>query len=261
MHDLVRPAIAVDQANRGLGHEQFTASGALFVRCRELPLLHDGNHVARAQAATNDDIDALLARMDVEFTHCRHRQIVCDPDTPAELEARLTLDGWDVDRTLFLLLTGAPRGATPRHAIRRVDGPADWDAYARLKRLDWRERAHRLGLGELPEVGEALVAAYRLKVPPTRYWLVLADAEPRGFLQSWEGTDGVGQVEDLFVEEPFRHRGLATALLHHGIADARAHGAAAITIVADATDTPKQMYARMGFEPIAVLRKYTRHAT
>src|SRR6185503_5477871 len=118
----------------------------------------------------------------------------------------------------------------------------DWEAYARLKRLDWAERAARLGLGPLPEVGEGLIRAYRAKVPPLRYWLAVADGAPRAFFSSWEGREGVGQVEDLFVEKPFRHRGLATALVRH-----------------DATDTPKSMYAAMGFRPVAVVRKYTRH--
>ena len=31
-----------------------------------------------------------------------------------------------------------------------------------------------------------------------------------------------------------------------------------IVIIADATDTPKTMYAAMGFRPVAVVRKYTR---
>ena len=85
------------------------------------------------------------------------------------------------------------------------------------------------------------------------------DGEPRGFFSSWEGTAGVGQVEDLFVEDGWRHRGLATALLHHTVADARAAGAGPIAIIADATDTPKTMYAAMGFRPVATVRKYTRH--
>jgi hypothetical protein len=42
------------------------------------------------------------------------------------------------------------------------------------------------------------------------------------------------------------------------VADARSHGAGPIVIVADPTDTPKQIYARMGWRPIAVKREYRR---
>ena len=52
----------------------------------------------------------------------------------------------------------------------------------------------------LPHVGEGVIACYRKKVPPLRYWLALVDGEPRGFFSSWEGTAGVGQARG----EPFR---------------------------------------------------------
>jgi GNAT superfamily N-acetyltransferase len=261
MDDVVRRAIAVDQANRSYGAEQFTACGATFVRSRSLPIIHDLNHVAEARAADPAALDALMARVEHEFAGCAHRQFVVDPDTPPALVARLVLDGYDdLEASLLMLLEGDLRGSAARpHTIRAVTTEDDWETYARLKRLDWAERAARLGIGPLPDVGEGLIQAYRAKVPPLRYWLALADGEPRGFFSSWEGPAGVGQVEDLFVEKGFRHRGLATALVHHAVADARRTGAKEIAIIADATDTPKTMYAAMGFRPVAVQYKYTRH--
>jgi GNAT superfamily N-acetyltransferase len=255
---LVRRAVAVDEANRSLGAETFQACGATFVRCRALPLLHDLNHVAHVRVSAPADVAALLARVETEFAGFPHRQFVTDPDTPPELEARLVQDDYAVEASLVMVLEGRVRGVAPPHAIRPVTTEADWAAYARLKRLDWAERAARHGLGPLPDVGEALVRAYRAKAPPVRYWLALVHGEPRGFFSSWDGRDGVGQVEDLFVEAPFRHRGLGTALVHHAVADARRAGAIPLVIVADVTDTPKAMYAAMGFRPVAVVRKYTR---
>ena len=96
----------------------------------------------------------------------------------------------------------------------------------------------------------------RIKSPPVRFWLAYLDGEPRAYFASWEGTEGVGQVEDLFTHPDFRHRGLATALIHHCVADARAHGAGPVVIVADPTETPKRIYAAMGFRPVAVKRSY-----
>ena len=258
--DLARRAVAVDEANRALGGEVFQACGATFVRNAALAILYDLNHVTRVQIADTAELTTLLTRMEHEFAHCRHRQVVVDPDTPAAVEARLVLDGYDdVDATLVMLLAGPLRAPAPRHPIRAILTPTDWDDYARLKRLDWAERAARLGLGALPDVGEALIQSYRAKVPPLRYWLALVDGVPRGFLSSWEGLDGVGQVEDLFVEAAYRHRCLATALIRHAVDDCRRVGAHAVVIVADTTDTPKTMYATMGFHPVAIIRKYTRH--
>ena len=79
-----------------------------------------------------------------------------------------------------------------------------------------------------------------------------------GYFSSWAGTGGVGQVEDLFVSPRFRRRGIAMALLHHCIARARADGAGPVVIGADPTDTPKEIYARMGFRPVALKRAWWR---
>jgi GNAT superfamily N-acetyltransferase len=260
MDALTRRAIDVDETNRSLGAETFTACSATFVRSRALPIIHDLNHVADVRADDPAGIDALMARIEAEFAGYGHRQVVVDADTPPAFVARLVLDGYDdVESSLVMLLEGDLLGDASPRAIRLVTTGADWDAYLRLKRLDWAERAARLGLGPLPEVGEGLATCYRAKVPPLRYWLALVDGEPRAFFSSWEGTAGVGQVEDLFVEKPWRHRGLATALIHHTVADARRAGAGPIVIIADATDTPKRMYAAMGFRPVAIVTKYTRH--
>ena len=70
--------------------------------------------------------------------------------------------------------------------------------------------------------------------------------------------DGFRRRDFLYVQPAARGRGIAAALLHHGIADCRRHGAKAVVIVADADDTPRAAYARMGFAPVAIKREYVR---
>jgi predicted GNAT family acetyltransferase len=77
-------------------------------------------------------------------------------------------------------------------------------------------------------------------------------------LSSWPGENGVGQVEDLFTHPDYRHRGLATTLIAHGVADARARGAGPVLIIADPSDTPQQMYSAMGFRPLFISRSQYR---
>jgi predicted N-acetyltransferase YhbS len=91
-----------------------------------------------------------------------------------------------------------------------------------------------------------------------RYWLAYADGAPCGYFNAWEGTAGVGQVENLFVLKEARHRGLATALIHRCVTEARSRGAGSVVIVSDPTDTPKQMYAAMGFRPLAMQRSWVK---
>jgi GNAT superfamily N-acetyltransferase len=64
----------------------------------------------------------------------------------------------------------------------------------------------------------------------------------------------MGMVEDLFVLREHRGRGIARALVHHAVTDARSRGARTVLIGALVDDTPKDLYRRMGFDPLMVRR-------
>ena len=257
---LIRRALAVNEANLALGHETFFADGAMFVRNAAAPDIRDANHVAHVVAATPNEIDKLLRRVEEEFAGYPHRAFFLDFTTPPAFEARLQLEGYIRDEALVMLLEGKLKGTLKhKHEIRPITSAADWDAFAALQHMDWWEYAERTGqTDEDGKVGERMCATRKAKQPPIQYWLGYLDGEPRAYFSSWEGTDGVGQVEDLFVQKEFRHRGLATALLHHSVADCRKKGAGAVVIVGDPTDTPKQMYAALGWRPVAIKRNYRR---
>jgi hypothetical protein len=51
---------------------------------------------------------------------------------------------------------------------------------------------------------------------------------------------------------------VATALLARGVSDARERGAGAVLIGADPSDTPRHLYAGLGFRPLCVVRGYLR---
>lgn len=256
MDDLLRRAFAVNQAWLALGNERFVAAGGTFVRNRDVPQVRDANHVAHVTAATDADVDALLARAEEEFAGLPHRAFHIDPLTPPALEARLVLEGYEHTGALYLLLEGELRGRPRECEIRLVDGEAAWQAYLTLHREDWVES--RGEDADMIAVGEAMFRAHRSKSPPVRYWLAYEDGEAKAYLASWEGPDRIGQVEDLFTTQEARHRGLATALIHHCVADCREHGAGPVVIVADPGDTPKGMYATLGFRPLALKRGYWR---
>ena len=91
------------------------------------------------------------------------------------------------------------------------------------------------------------------------YFMADGRDQPAADFSSGAGIDGVGQVEDLFTLQKFRKRGIARALIHHCVAGARAKGAGPVIIAADPKDTPKRIYAGMGFRPMAVQSHYTKH--
>lgn len=257
---LIAAALDVNAANLALGHEVFDADGARFVRDRAVADIYDANHVTAITASTEREIDTLLSRVEREFAGYRHRIFHTDHRTPPPFEARLALEGYERKDALVMVLQGDPAGEAKAYDIRLTDGDAAWASFEALHMLDWLEARSREGQDPATDAGARMARSNRVKSPPVRYWLAYDDDAPRGYFSSWEGVVGVGQVENLFVRKEYRHRGIATALLHHCVADARAHGAGPVVIVADPTDTPKRMYAAMGWRPVAVKHEYKRTA-
>ena len=176
-----------------------------------------------------------------------------DFTTPPSFEARLLLDGFERSDTLVLVLAGDLVGEAKPHDIRPITDEAGWQARAALNEAGWGEYTERIGRAE--EMQAALRSG-RDKAPPMRYWLAYVDGRPRAYASSWEGVDGVGTAEDLYTHPDVRHRGLATALIHRCVADCRERGAGPAVIVAGPNDTPKEMYAALGFRPVAAKRNY-----
>ena len=255
MTDWGRAAIRVDQAHEALGHRTFEADGAVFISNPTLPNIHVANYARSVTTGAPDAIERLLARAEREFSGCPHRCFEVDLDTPPAFEARLVSEGYEARGFVLMVLEGDLSGRPKAADLGLAGDERSWAAADRLKRLDWAEARARVGLTPLPGVGDRLTLVARLKTPPDRKWLAYVDGAARGMASAWD-VDGMAQVEDVFVEPEYRHRGIATALIHHCVGDCRARGAEAVVIVADAADTPQTMYAAMGFRPVATKRRY-----
>ncbi len=255
MTDWGRAAIRVDQAHEALGHRAFEADGAVFISNPTLPDIHVANYVRSVTAGTPETIERLLARAEGEFAGCPHRCFEVDPATPPVFEARLARGGYEPRAFVLMVLAGGLQGSAKAGDPVLAADERSWAEADRLKRLDWAEARAKVGLAPLPGVGDRLAVVARIKTPPDRKWLAYVDGAARGMASVWE-MDGMGQVEDVFVEPGYRHRGIATTLIHHCVADCRARGAGAVIIVADAADTPQNMYAAMGFRPVTSKRRY-----
>jgi GNAT superfamily N-acetyltransferase len=245
-----------------LGNEVVAGERVRWVRNPACAEIYDANHGTAVRAATPGQIDAVLHEADVRYADLAHRTYKVDPGTPTAFEARLLLDGYEGEAELQLLLTGDLQAAPRPVDIRPVDAPADWASVARLTRRDHEEEAAKAQRAPYaPSVTTAMVATKRAKAPALRFFLARdQDGEDCAFFSSWPGPDGsgVGKVEDLFTAPEHRRKGIATALIAHAVDDARRRGAVEVLIGADPRDTPKAMYAALGFAPVLVLRSYTK---
>ena len=244
-----------------LGNEVGDEGDVRWVRNRACAEIYDANHGTAVRTATPDAIDAALRRADELYAGLHHRTFKVDPFTPTAFEARLLLEGYAQETELQLLLTGDLRADPPPVAIRPVDGPADWASLSRLTRRDHEEEAEKESRPPYAEsVTTAMVATKRAKAPALQFFLASLDGEDCAFFSSWPGPEGsdVGKVEDLFTTPEHRRKGIATALIAHAVADARARGAGPVLIGADPTDTPKDMYTALGFAPVCAIRSFTK---
>jgi len=254
--ELIERACETIEGYLALGNERLEACGATFIRNRTTPSRYDANHVGLIRDASS--FQAMLARADIEYAHLDYRQFDIDPLTPPEVEAGLGLAGfsrWSAH--LVMVLDGELKASPMPYSIREVVGEDAWQAFGRLQAVDHLEYNQRLGRPS-PEPSDEWLAYTRAKSPAARTWLAYIEDVAAGYFTSWPGRNGVGQVEDLFTHPDHRHRGIATTLIAHCTADARQRGAGPVLISADAADTPKQMYADMGFRPLFVARSQYR---
>ena len=70
----------------------------------------------------------------------------------------------------------------------------------------------------------------------------------------------VAQIEDVATHAEHRGKGLARAVVLRCLAEARRAGAELVWLVADDKDWPKELYARLGFDPLGVETMFGRPA-
>src|ERR1700683_1876224 len=242
-----------------LGNRVIDTDFARYVSNPAALSVYDANHVQSVRADSETAIDSVLALADQLFAGCRHRRIFIDPRTPLEVEAYLTLRDYEPRAELVLLLGADLRIDVPdvlELDLRLVESDDDWSSFEQLLRLDHEEEEGR-GIGARSrDLTHQIALTKRWKAPGVRFWLARLDDTDCGFCSSWSGGSGVGIVEDLFTREDFRHRGIATRLIGHCVADSRPGGAGPVVISALVDDTPKLMYADLGFRPVCINRSY-----
>src|SRR5688572_27847712 len=90
--DLVRRACETNAGFLALGNERFEAHGGTFLRNRGVPLRLDVNGIALVRSETVAEVEALLARVEVEYAGMAHRRFSLDPLTPPAFEARTSFE-------------------------------------------------------------------------------------------------------------------------------------------------------------------------
>ena len=207
----------------------------------ELPLAPDLNAVS---VEANGDVPAaeLLAEVERLQGSLAHRLVWVDDDTlGAELAPAFVAAGLTVVTNVVMTYSGGGR---------EVDTGAVVEVTAETLVPVWEAEIARDAKSS-DEIVRQLLAAQllRRKAVEVRYFAVCDAGAPVSYCELF--SDGVmGQVESVFTLEPHRGNGYASAVVTKALEESRARGHELAFLVADERRRPRELYAKLGFEPV-----------
>jgi ribosomal protein S18 acetylase RimI-like enzyme len=215
----------------------------------ELPLRHDSNYllIDRAEDAAEAiaEADRILGGAGRDFRVVN----TFEEELGERLRPQFHALGWRTQRHLFMALHRTPAKRVDLSIVQEVEQAA-------LR--PGRRRAILSYSWGTPELAEQLLDSKLLiaERAETHFFGVEADGE----IVAWTDlyvAQGVGQVEDVATAPEHRGKGYATAIVLRAVEEARRAGADLVFLVADDEDWPKELYRRLGFDPIGRAYKFT----
>jgi ribosomal protein S18 acetylase RimI-like enzyme len=217
----------------------------------DLPLRYDSNYLLLEREPDGDEALVREADRVQGGSGLAHRAIVVpDERLGVALEPFFRgLPGWKVERFLVMV---------HRRPVTRLAGSAVQEVDGELLRQP--RTAALLGYPWGTEELARTLADSKARIADpvrTRFFAVLDDGEPVSWTDLYS-ADGVAQLEDLATAPAHRGRGHATAVVLRALEAARADGAGFVFLVADEEDWPKELYAKLGFDPAGRFSKFLR---
>jgi GNAT superfamily N-acetyltransferase len=254
MTDELRRAIAFEEALRDGSADRivpFPFGDALFTD--SLPRVWDVNlvRVERAEGAGAAELAAEADRVQGAAGLAHRKLVVLHERDGERLAPGFRELGWETTRFLFML------HRTP--AAREPAAPATEVSREVLRPLRERIARDAPWARDEDDIREVLASADRIAtVGNARHFAVLEEGVVASCADLY--SDGrTAQIEDVATVPEFRGRGYASAAVLTALAAALSNGHDFVFLVADDDDWPKELYARLGFEPLgrtfAFLRK------
>lgn len=187
------------------------------------------------------DAPALASHADALMSAYGHRHIVvCDDHDGARVAPGFARLGWDAERIVYMALRRPPD--------RRPETSAEEVAYEGAEDLIERTKLESGMKG--PEARELTRFSRELADRiGARFFVAREDGEPGAYCELYV-HDGVAQIEDVHTVERFRGRGLARAVVCTAVEAAGAAGADLVFLCALEGDWPKELYTKLGFDPV-----------
>jgi len=232
------------------GRVEALRHGQAFVD-EHLPHVHWAN-MLWVTARDGVAVAELIADADRILGGFAHRQLVIESEPLwRALDDELLAGGWQRDAIVYMTHERPPDRMPDLAAVREVghdDLLAAEDRFMRdepgteTPEVRRQVMAHNRRIGEY--LGERCFAAF--------------DGEEVCAYAKLRRRDGVAQVEDVVVLPEHRGSGLGRLVASAALAAGLAGEPELVFIVADEEDWPKELYARLGFDPAGRIRGYLR---
>lgn len=224
------------------------------------PEVWSANHMSAVRASTPAEIDEALADLEAAFAGMPYRVVDADALTPPAFVARLALEGFEEQPAVIVMALQGPFAAAvppPGLDIRAVVSQADWQDFRRLHRLDCEEGAE-VGRPMSEALIDGLFDGLQRKAEAGRFFLGRIDGRACARAIAITAPGGFGLVDDVFTTPAERRRGVASAMIAHCVEELRAQGSSTAFLTARVSGDPKRLYARLGFVPVMLARRWVR---
>jgi ribosomal protein S18 acetylase RimI-like enzyme len=225
-----------------------TGDGVMAVLSPGIPLVWDANYLLVEEPELPAERIAARANEVLGDLEMKHRSVKTrNPALAAELEPEFEQLGWDVDRTMVMVLRREPDREGPVE-VQQVDRKEVESL--RLALMEGHPWTSPEAAPQLLELDRRIAEVYRDRSFAARH-----DGKIASCCRLYQ-HDGVGQVEHVETLPEARNQGLARAVVLAAIEASRDDGDELIFITADATDWPLTLYARLGFDEVGISRGF-----
>jgi GNAT superfamily N-acetyltransferase len=213
------------------------------IRTPSLPLVWSLNQVRVAGPIDAGDAIALVDRYFGDFPY---RQLTVEHDaTGARLEGELAGQGWRIGCEMTMRLAHGPDREVDTSTV--FDAPPT-DVVGLMRRWMREDSAHQPTAQEERELARSWQLEWRAR--NARLLGIRGRSGQLAAITLLYSDGVVAQVEDVYTVPEQRGRGFARALVSRATRLASDAGHELTFIVADDRGWPKELYGRLGFEPV-----------